>query len=154
MIRRASLQDAVEYISDLDDALDRPAPGKGAKADAAHATFNHKLAVARDRGDYAEVLRPDGQPTRFLVKTLPPLVVRRIADDLAGGKVGNLEWLALVFCCALEDVVGPGFDVKHTMTDRYGRRALDSVLVGLPTDVVNEVAMFAWKRSQAIDPKP
>lgn len=155
ILRRPSLQDAVEYISDLDDALARPAPSsKPAKAKADAEAFRHKLEVARDRGDYAEVLRPDGEPTRFVIKALSPVVFRRISDDLSGGRVGGQEWLALVFCCALEDVAGPGFDVKHITTERYGKRATDAALVGLSTEVVNEVALFAWKRSQVIDPKP
>lgn len=148
--RRPSLQHAHDFISELDDAIARPAEDA---PDSVRAAFAHQLEVARDTGDYSAVLKDGGQPSRITLRPIDPMVSRRLLDAHSAGDIGAAEMFAIVFCVAVEKVAG--IDLPKPITDdQWGRRLPDSVLREFGDAVVNEVAIHAWHRALAISPKP
>lgn len=84
-----------EVISSYDDAIDRPelpARDEGesdqdyrARCDKLFAAFRRAISVARETGDWAPVLRPGVEPTRFVLRRIPGrqwLVWDDVAADL------------------------------------------------------------------------
>ena len=153
MLRLPSLQREYSYISAADDAI--ATPPKDAD-EATRAAFAHRLDVARRTGDYTDVLLEGRVPTKFLLRHIPGDTLRKLYDD--ANRLGHLEVASLAFRLALVDVSNlDGLRVRHEDHERYGRIAaadVVSVLDSVSPEIVNEVGLYALKRSQGIDPKP
>jgi hypothetical protein len=151
LARRPSLQAAHEFISEHDDALDKPSDKASAKV---VKEFAHRLTVARETGNYAGLLIEGKEPVRFVLRPVDPLIVRRLFDDKEAGRVGLGEWWTLWLRCAVDDIIGGDFEVKHATDARYGNIAHPALLAQLPDVVINEIAAHVFNRAVAIAPKP
>lgn len=117
----------------------------------------NKLRVARETGDWAEILVEGQQPTRFEMQTLKGAQFRRIVDDLMSKRIGSAEANQLAFLCAIKSVVNLG-DVKVTTIndERLGTIAkvdVANALDAITPDIVNELGGQAIRRAQAAPPK-
>jgi len=159
VLRPPSLQKPYDFISAADDALAVPVDGADEKANAAaRADFAHRLDVARRTGDYSAVMLEGKQPAKFVLRPLPGSIVRKLFDDAAAGRVGNLEMAALAFRAALDGATAlDGVTMRFVEDDRYGRIAaasvVDAIDSGCGASVINEVGLYAIQRAQQIDPK-
>ena len=149
MIRPPSNQNAYDLIASTDEAINAPPADAD---DATNDAFNAKLNVARDTGDWSGLLIEGKSPTKFVCRVIPQTIMRRIADRMneeGPSKLGNLELVGLVLRLSVQEVTNlKDYKVRHESSQEWGRLASADLLDKLPPDVVNELGLVAWKRSQ------
>lgn len=114
---------------------------------AAHA---RKWKLARQTGNYGELLITGATPTKFVMQPIPGHVVRRIIDRVIAGRVGGLEQASLAFRAALVTIENFGdVAIKPTESD-YGTIAdvaITNLLDGCAPGCVNELGNDALERA-------
>lgn len=115
-----------------------------------------KWRVARETGNYAELLIQGAQPTKFIMRPIAGELVRKLIDASLAGKIGNLELNALAFRAAIVDVVNFG-DVKVQMiTSDLGPIAdvaIANELDACAKGCVNELGGEAFSRAVGLSGK-
>ncbi len=149
MIRPPSLQHDYDLISASDEAVNAPPPDADETVKAA---FAEKIDRARETGDWTGLLIEGKSPTKFVCRLVPQSVMRRIADRSnasADSRLGTLEMLGLVLRLSVKEVVNlPGYKVRLVNDADWGAIAHAELLDNLPPDIVNEIGLAAFQRSQ------
>lgn len=119
---------------------------------------DRKLAVARETGDWSEIVVPGATPARFKMLPLKGNVYREICDSLESKRVGSRRMFQVAFRCAIQGVVDPGLDVtiKTEDTERFGKVATADVadyFDRIDIGIVDELGNEAMRRARDLSPK-
>lgn len=121
---------------------------------AAHAL---KWRVARETGNFGELLVEGASPTKFVMRPIPGNIIRKLIDKCSAGQLGDLELAALAFRCALVEVSNFGdTKIKHVNTEDFGRIASQSIVDELDEvakGAVNELGSEAIQRATGLSGK-
>jgi hypothetical protein len=145
MIRPPSLQKPFDLVSALDQALDRPERGDAqsdADWEAVEKGWEERLRVARETGQWADLIRPGHAPTTFTVKPLAGSVLRLLQDDINAGRIGGQEAHGLVVRLCLQSIgnAPEPFKIELEGHGRYGKLAKASLVDYL--DSINPVLIL------------
>lgn len=144
MIRPPSQQHEYDLFWSGDDAITKPATDA---TDEERALFVHRLEVARDTGDWSQII--SGEPTRFRMRQVPGDVFRKLTD--LSGKLGVFSLNHLIVRAALVGVsnLHGVRDVRLIVDEEHGLgriaapdipNLLDAIDVGIVNELANEVA--------------
>lgn len=165
MFKPGSLQKDYTLISQYDDALDLPdvqdlaadADQESVDArDKSAADCAQRLKVARERSDWATLIKPGRRATLFHFRHIPGSAL----DWWHGQDVGDVEKQALLFRLALKSIENLG-DVKMQHDEQDGQRLLSATSLdalyaigdGFGRKVVGELAsIVASKTFRGVDP--
>jgi hypothetical protein len=152
MLVPRSLTSDYAFVSSLDPALDAPPPDA---TDDERERWAHKITVARESGNYAEVLKKDHRPTLFRLRTVDGPTWRRLIDRI--GSLGHATAFALVVRAALRSVENLG-DARVTHRDEpdVGSIADESIIATLDSvdpAVVNELATHVIEHQNRVPKK-
>jgi hypothetical protein len=143
-----SLQHRHTLVWSQDPSLARPA--EKAAPDVVKA-FEHKLTVARDTNDWAEVVKQGEKLTLFYVVPLAGTLLRRLTDETSAGKFGEQGLWAMVFRVCLRSV--ENLDIKvETELGPYGETAKAEVIDALDAinpGIVTELGSLLFARAVA-----
>jgi hypothetical protein len=149
MLTPPSIQHRHTLVWSQDPALARP--GDEATPETIKA-FEHKLAVARDTGDWAEVVKQSEKLALFHVKPLTGTNLRRLIDETSAGKYGEQSLWAMVFRVCLRSVENiPDLKVE-TEVGPYGEAAKADVIDALDAihpGIVTELGSVLFQRAVA-----
>lgn len=158
-IRPSSLQRQYDEYWSGDPAFVQPNP-KATEAELVE--HGRRWRVARQTGNVAELLvDPQAKPTKFVLRPLPGSVFRRLADLVAGGKIGNAEVASLAFRAALVDVVNGGDecpkielrpDRDHPELGKIAPLAVADYFDEIDKSIVGELSNLIQARAVAVDP--
>ena len=98
-MRAPSLQKPRDFISVFDEAIEKPADDA---SDEDRAAFHDRIRIARETGEYADVLVPGAQPIKF---TLAPLTATQY-NALIDSGLKNAKMSALVVRMTCVGLVG------------------------------------------------
>ena len=150
MLAPPSLTRDTVLVYSKDPALDAPPDDC---TDDERKAWEHRLTVARETGDWASVLKPGQQPTRFLVRRIAGTTWRRIEDRLAAGSLGLSTAPALVLRAALKSIENLGeFEVTHADEPGIGSIAKADVidrLDAIAPDIVAELGLQVLNRQRS-----
>jgi hypothetical protein len=155
--RLPSLQKPRDFISVFDAAIAKPADDA---TDEERAAFHDRIRIARETGDYSDVLVPGARPVKFV---LAPLRESQFLD-LVDANLGDMTLHATAFRLACVSVVGfelePGKPYqlpKRIEDDRFGailpRSVIDDLGAGLRLHI-RDAATDVVNRAAAMPPKP
>lgn len=117
----------------------------------------NKWRVARETGNFGELLVEGAQPTKFVMRPIPGNVMRKLIDQCAAGKLGDYELAALAFRIVLVDVSNFGdTKVKFVNTEDYGRIASQHIVDELDACApgsVTELGLVAIQRGNNLSGK-
>lgn len=113
--------------------------------------------VARETGDYSELLVSGCEPTPFTMRQIPGATFRKLADDHNAGTLRLLELSQVAFRCSVVDI--PGLAQKVKRNDRhplYGEMAtveITNYLDSIDHGIVSELGRVALNRAGNPSPK-
>lgn len=121
-----SLQHRHGVIWSGDPALNRPekfSTTTDDEHDKALAEWEDRFRDARERGDYKDVVMPDGQPTVFNVAPMAKTVRDALMDAVGAGRIGGHGATTMAFrlCVVGIDHLGEKLELK-TETDPITKR--------------------------------
>lgn len=155
MLKAPSLARDLTWIYSGDPALDAP-------EHADDEDWQRRLAVARDTGQWAPVLKAGEVPTLFTLRPVPGIVWRAVMDQLQVGERGAGTMTALVARVALVRVDhflgedGKPVEVKRVDERPFGQIASTAIINALDAidpGIVGELAKFVMERQNSIGPK-
>jgi hypothetical protein len=150
MLAPPSLVRDTVLVYSQDPALDAP-PSDA--TDEERKRWQHRVDVARETGDWAPVLKPGQQPTRFVVRRIPGTTWRKIEDRIGFASIGAMEGMSLVLRAALKGVENFGdFKVTHADEDGIGSIAKADVidlLDAVDPDIVAELGFQVLSRQRS-----
>jgi len=139
-----SLQHRYTLIWSRDSALARPQDPDALKQ------WEEAFGIARETGKYQDVLRHGEEPTKFEVKPLAGSVARKLLDDLAARRIGEMGFSSLVFRLCIKAVVNPDLKVDLDKDPRYGEIANEEIcdqLDAISPSIVNELGSHLFDRA-------
>jgi len=98
-MRAPSLQKPRDFISVFDDAIAKPADDA---TDDDRAAFHDRIRIARETGEYADVLTPGARPVKFVLAPLQETQFLALVD----ANLGDMTLHATAFRMACVNVVG------------------------------------------------
>ena len=153
MIRPPSLQNQRDDYWSGDPAFVQLPPNATDEQREEHA---RKWRIARETGNYGDLLIQDAKPTKFVFQPMPGDVYRRLVDRVQAGRMGMLELHALAFRVAVVDVANLG-DVKvRPMETELGTMAtaeITNVLDACAPGCVNELGAEVIQRAIGLSGK-
>ncbi len=127
-----------------------------AASDEDQKSHRRRIEVARETGNWTDVLVPGMEPTKFTMKPLSGEVHRRLLD-MVPDKVGLIEVHALAFRCAIMSVSNfGGLEFKREQTQKLGTMAASSVVDALDAvdmGIVTQLGAEALRRAREVSPK-
>ena len=118
--------------------------------------WDRKVGIARETGDWSELIRPGATPTMFYVKPMG-VAFRKIADGILTGRIGDVELPAYSLRACLTEVENlGGFELKKVDEPRIGKIAdeeIIAILDGIDPKIVGELGAYCWKRAEKPSPK-
>lgn len=131
-------------------------------SEAVQTEYLRKLRIARQTNEWGALLVADGdKPTTFSFQIITGDVRRKLFDrmpkDDDGNAISNAEWWTLVFRCSIVEISNFGdLEVKFEKHPAFGKIATVDIANALDDEspaIVNELARYAWERSNTRDPK-
>ncbi len=156
-LRPPCLQKTYDEFYSGDPAFEIPEPGA---TDEQRGEYARRVTVARETNGWAALLKPGGNPTKFVMRPIPGDVFRRVVDAFQAGKFGSLTAQHICFRAAIVSVVNldDGTDEKivPVSLDGIGQVASPQIanrLDALDPTIVAELGDEAFRRAQALAPK-
>jgi hypothetical protein len=155
-LRPPSHQKHYDAFYSGDSAFEQPAAEATDAQKEAHA---RRVKIARETGNWAALLVPQGNPTKFVMRPIPGTLFRTLVDRFQAGKYGVLSLQQMLFRAALIEVVNLG-DAHEPLTlvtvEGLGPIApveiadkLDSIDPG----IVRELGDDVFRRATVVAPK-
>lgn len=156
MLRLPSVQKTYDEYYTGDPAFVQLDDNASADARAEH---ERKLKLARLTGNWSDLLvEPTAKPTKFGFRIIPSEMRRKLVDMIGASENArlSLEWIALCFRGAIVDVANLGdvrvAKVKHPEFGVIASTDICDLLDGIDPQIVNELGLRAWERSNVRDP--
>ena len=130
-MRAPSLQKPRDFISVFDEAIAKPADDA---SDEDRVAFHDRIRIARETGDYADVLTPGARPVKFVLAPLQETQFLALVD----ANLGDMTLHATAFRMACVNVVG--FELEPGKPYQLPRRIEDDAFGSiLPRSVINDL---------------
>ena len=116
-----------------------------------------KVKLARETGNWGDLLLAGETPTTFVMQPIDSEVFRTLVDDLQAADIGNALAIQISFRAALVDIKNFGsFTMRFEMHERYGKlahRDIANAFDGSDPRVITELGHAAFERARSVPPK-